>query len=284
LEVLTVLPTDAELFGGPWSMGVAYTPSEDVRDRLGAERKRTLADATARLQRPGLDIVARLEQGRAASVIVDTAREMGADLIIVGARGHGLIAEALLGSVSAEVVDQAQSAVLVARRPSTGRLLLGVDGSDVSMSAVAFVASSGLFAAAETRVVEATDVQPDWSLGFTPGDAAFAADVYAIVADDARREAGEVTSAAADSLRSHGLTSSTVVLNGPAASAIAAEARGWCADLIVVGTRGNGLVKRLLLGSTARSLLHHAEASVLISQAPSTGLASSAIPATSVST
>ena len=35
---------------------------------------------------------------------------------------------------------------------------------------------------------------------------------------------------------------------------------------MVVGTRGNGLLKRLLLGSTARSVMHHAEASVLITK------------------
>ena len=35
---------------------------------------------------------------------------------------------------------------------------------------------------------------------------------------------------------------------------------------MVVGTRGNGLLKRLLLGSTARSVLHHAGASVLITK------------------
>ena len=54
----------------------------------------------------GLELTTRLIEGRAASVIVDTAREIGADLIIVGARGHGAIEEAFLGSVSAEVVDQ----------------------------------------------------------------------------------------------------------------------------------------------------------------------------------
>ena len=48
--------------------------------------------------------------------------------------------------------------------------------------------------------------------------------------------------------------------------AVAALARDWAADLVVVGTRGHGLVKRLLLGSTARSVLHHVDASVLITR------------------
>jgi nucleotide-binding universal stress UspA family protein len=275
LEVLTVLPTDAEWFGDPWS-GIAYVPSEDLRDRLEAERRRTLDDAIARLRRPGLDVVARLSQGRAASVIVETGRQMGADLIILGARGHGVIEGALLGSVSAEVADQAHSAVLVARRPTTRRILIGTDGSEVANSAVAFVGGSGLFAAAETRVVHATDLHTDWWLGFTPGDAVFATDAYLTATREGRRHADEVVATAADTLRTSGLRPSTSVLEGPAAVAITREARTWGADVVVVGTRGNGLLKRLLVGSTARSLLQHADSSVLITRGPATSVASEA--------
>ena len=67
-------------------------------------------------------------------------------------------------------------------------------------------------------------------------------------------------------LRADDLAASTVTVEGPAAAAILHEAKSWRADLVVVGTRGNGLLKRLLLGSTARSVLHHADASVLITK------------------
>jgi nucleotide-binding universal stress UspA family protein len=267
LEVLTVLPGPAELFGGLWEMAFPYVP-DDWFIQLQAEGQGTVDQAAARLRRPGLDVAVRVEEGRAASVIVDAARRMGADLIILGARGHGVIQGALLGSVSAEVVDQAHSAVLVARRGSIGRILIGTDGSEVARSAVDFVARSGLFPGAETRVAYAIDLHPDWWLGFVPGDGVFASESYAAVAKEGRRHAREVTSQAADSLRSNGLSPTTDVLDGPAGPAIANEAKSWGADVVVVGTRGNGLMKRLVLGSTARSLLHHADASVLITRLP----------------
>ncbi len=116
LEVLTVLPTEAEWYGGPWSVGVAYVPDADLRDRLRADRVALLERAAARLRRPGLEVRTRSVEGRAASVIVDVAEEIGADLVILGARGHGAIEQAFLGSVSAEVVDQTHCSVLVARR------------------------------------------------------------------------------------------------------------------------------------------------------------------------
>ncbi len=87
--------------------------------------------------------------------------------------------------------------------------------------------------------------------------------------DEGRKHADDVTSVAAELLDSNGLHASRVVSEGPAASAILEEARRWEADPIVVGTRGQGLLKRLLLGSTARSVLHHADASVLIVPAAS---------------
>ena len=269
LKVLTVLPTDAELYGGPWELGVPYGVSESVRGRLEEERGHVLDEATARLRRPGLDVVAERRLGRAASVIVEAAGQMEADLIILGARGHGVIEGALLGSVSAEVVDQARCAVLVARRGTTDRLLIGTDGSEVANACVSFVGGSNLFRGAETRVVYATDLHPDWWLGFTPGDATFATDAYVTVVDQGGRHAREVVATATGQLRSDGLLASTNVLDGPAARAIAAEAVSWHADVIAVGTRGNGLLKRLILGSTARSLLHHAQASVLITRGPS---------------
>jgi nucleotide-binding universal stress UspA family protein len=266
LEVLTVLPTEAEWYGGPWEFGVAYIPSDDVRDRLRTDREALLERAVARLRRPGIGVAARLVTGRGASVIVDVAEEIGADIVILGARGHGAIERAFLGSVSAEVVDQTHCSVLVARTPSAHRILIGTDGSDVATSAIAFVGGSRLFESSTARVIYAVDVDPSWWMGFTPGNATLAVDPYVSVVDEGRVRGDKVTSAAATLLRSDGLDASTVVHEGPAAAAIVQEGRTWNADLVVVGTRGNGLMKRLLLGSTARSVLHHAAASVLIAR------------------
>lgn len=266
LSILTVIPSKAEWYGGPWAAGIAYIPAEHLRDDLRAERAALLGEAAARLRQPGLDVTTRLIEGRAASVIVHVAREIGADLIIVGARGHGAIEEAFLGAVSAEVVDQAPCAVLVARRPSVGRVLIGTDGSEVAMSAAQFVGGCGLFGKSRVRVVHAMDINPTWWLGYTPGDGAVAVNAYASVVRDGHRYGNEVTSLMAARLRADELDASTITVEGPAAASLLYEAKSWRADLVVVGTRGNGLLKRLLLGSTARSVLHHACASVLITK------------------
>ena len=134
------------------------------------------------------------------------------------------------------------------------------------MSAVALVGRSGLFGAATTRVLHATDVHPYWWLGAVPANTAIRAETLDTVSDLAHERAAQVTNAAADDLRAAGLDVSTSVREGPASAVIIDEAKRWQADLVVVGTRGHGLVKRLLLGSTARSVLDHVDASVLITR------------------
>jgi nucleotide-binding universal stress UspA family protein len=55
----------------------------------------------------------RVTQGHAAQVLVDASA--GADLLVVGSRGHGGFVEALLGSVSQHCVHHAQCPVVVVR-------------------------------------------------------------------------------------------------------------------------------------------------------------------------
>lgn len=88
--------------------------------------------------------------------------------------------------------------------------------------------------------------------------------------------AGEgVLAAAASRLAASGIRHVTRMLgkptaDGDVATAIATEANGWGADLVVMGTHGRRGVRRLVMGSVARSVITLAVAPVLLVRAEET--------------
>jgi nucleotide-binding universal stress UspA family protein len=76
-------------------------------ERLGEE-------AAALLDAPeDLRVETRATAGDPAAVLVEVAREVAADLLVVGRRGGDFVARTLLGSVAQRVVQQAPCDVLV---------------------------------------------------------------------------------------------------------------------------------------------------------------------------
>ena len=57
----------------------------------------------------------RVREGVPKDVIVEEAREWGADLIVLGSHGHGFVKRLVLGSVAAAVVASAPCSVQVVR-------------------------------------------------------------------------------------------------------------------------------------------------------------------------
>jgi nucleotide-binding universal stress UspA family protein len=67
-----------------------------------------------------------------------------------------------------------------------------------------------------------------------------------------------------ETLDRFGIEASSVLMRGDAATEIIEYAKGNQIDLIVTGSRGLSQMRRLLLGSLSRKLVHYAGCSVLI--------------------
>jgi nucleotide-binding universal stress UspA family protein len=147
------------------------------------------------------------------------------------------------------------------------KVLLAIDGSRHSDAAVAEVARRPWPAGTEVKIL--TVIHP--TVPVFPDPAFAIAAIHVEQAEELRRQAPILLGTACEQIR-HGAPNVSVILSvveGAPKNLIVQEARGWGADLIVVGSHGYGPVRRVLLGSVARSVLTEAPCSVLVARVKS---------------
>jgi nucleotide-binding universal stress UspA family protein len=143
------------------------------------------------------------------------------------------------------------------------KVLLAIDGSDASMSAVAAIAALPLPTEA---VVEIVSVVP---YSFAPEGSVWPNVIRIDPPTDRERVLDEVATRlmdVADRLRVGDRRVEVRVLEGRPATEIVAEATRFGADLIVVGARGLSTVRRLLVGSVSSEVVDHAPCPVLVAR------------------
>jgi nucleotide-binding universal stress UspA family protein len=263
LHVVSVVKPALTLIGPPAISG-AYAPSPDIDAQITAYQEERLADAVRRLGASGRSVDGAALRGRPASVVLDEAEQFRADLIVVGSRGHGPIASLVLGSTSAEVVDHSPCPVLVARTPAIGRVVLATDGSPPAGAAMDLVASWAIFEDVPIQVVSVADVAKPWHTGVAPTMYAQVAAAYEKDLEEARVEHARIARETVAQLTAAGRKAEGTVRTGDAAAEIIAAASAGKADLVVIGSRGQTGLTRMVLGSVARNVLHGTDSSILV--------------------
>lgn len=239
---------------------------EALRADIRAESQKHLEIVSHELAGSGRKVETVAVTGRPASAIVALAEHTSADLVIMGSRGRGPIASMLLGSVAAEVVDHAPCPVLVARTARVERLLVADDGTLDSSGATRMVTTWPPFQGLSARVVSVVQrVGEEVPVGASRRTAA--SEAYARSVDAQRSTHQLVAHGTAVRLSDAGVPARPEVRLGDVAEQIITAAIESDADLIVMGSHGRTGLERVLLGSVARNVLHHAPCSVLIVRA-----------------
>ena len=98
------------LAGSP-AVAVAFDPAEEAAD--AHRRLEQLVSEAVGSDHAGVEVSSIVAEGTAARVLLDVAK--GADLLVLGSRGHGGFTGLLLGSVSQQCVHHAPCPVVVVR-------------------------------------------------------------------------------------------------------------------------------------------------------------------------
>jgi nucleotide-binding universal stress UspA family protein len=253
--------------------GVEQEEAEAVQlQRISEQRARKdLDDDVKKVRSVGGKVEeAHLREGRVAPEIIALAEEIDAGLIVMGSRGRGGIRRALMGSVSDSVVRHAHCPVLVVRWKalvSPARILLATDGSEVATLAAQTAADIVKKTGSDLHVVyvmptlvDVLDANRDELLPFGPRTNEIE-DIILGEAWEFLKAQAEPISAAGDTVQQDHLHLKT---GRPDSDIVELADKEIHAELIILGNRGAGGVKRALMGSVSDSVVRHAHCPVLV--------------------
>lgn len=138
-------------------------------------------------------------------------------------------------------------------------VVVGVDGSPEADAALGFAVEETRLRGARLRIVCA------WE----PPSSAYAGEAFAATPDvflESEHHAVDVLRAALERIGPEHVEAEAIAEEGRAAAVLAEQAAG--AALLVVGSRGLGAARRLLLGSVSHELVQHAPCPLVIVPSP----------------
>lgn len=188
--------------------------------------------------------------------IINRADSWSPDLLVVGSQGRSAVGRVLLGSVSQKVLNETNCSVRISRKREIApgdsvKVMIAVDGSAIAAGVVREVASRTWNKDTVFRLVAVDDPFQRPKTGYSiwnlaedrPEDTA-----------ESREWIDKIIKSPARILEPAGLHVDESILWGDAGNKILDEAKEWNADVIYLGARGLGRVKRFLLGSVSSNV------------------------------
>jgi nucleotide-binding universal stress UspA family protein len=230
-------------------MAVSRVASETVTTRVASLTGRA-AD----------DIDVRVDVGAPDEVIVATAEESGADLLVIGLAGSDSLGKGP-GATAVRIARHAHCPVLVVREgPVKGPILAATDLSDPAQGALSMAGLLSVKSAQPMVALHVVDYSPIVVVpeAFGPG--------IPIPVSEAEHKAilGAAGERLVEVLGKLEIKADRLIEEGAPSERIVAAAEQIEASLVVIGTSGGGGLRRMLLGSVAEDVLRLAPCSVLL--------------------
>lgn len=233
----------------------------DVEGSIRRSAQRLVEDTVEVLHGvyPTLDITAVLPTGAATEALLEESKH--AHTVVVGSRGSGGFTGLVMGSTAMHVAAHAACPVIAipdppdAEAPRRG-IVVGIDGSATSESAVAYAlemaseAGEPLLALHSWYDPARTGVGRMMPLGYDPAE----------VVQEERLSLAESMAGWQEKFPDVAVDQK-VVYGHPVPALVAAAS---AASLLVVGSRGRGALRSLVLGSVSHGVLHRATGPVAV--------------------
>lgn len=252
------IPAETEILDYEFWEEMRQFAREEASGRL-QEEVRKIEDEGGKVERSHVAV------GRADAEIVRLAEEIGAQMVVVGSRGLGPLRRAVLGSVSNSVVRHAHGSVLVVRANDEdthlpGRVLLALDGSNEAEAAERMALEICASTGSEIHILSVVETE-----AYRPYPGPEFREGWEVDLERAKHHARTFLDEHAQRIKAEGVkVGETKLALGDADREIVRFAEGMHADLIVVGSRGLGGVRRALIGSVSDSVVRHAHCPVLV--------------------
>ena len=253
------LPMATTVRGFPMPMPPEYMQwQQDEGRKVLNDTLKTVEDRTRQIG--PLDISSELMIGPPVPTLVELSKD--AAMVVVGSHGRGALARRLFGSVSTGLVHHAHCPVAVIPdqdplmpHPSQAPILVGIDGSRASESAIAIAFDEASWRGVELIALHAwSDTAmyefrvPDWSQVHSDAEELLA-----------ERLAGWEE-------RYPDVNVCRVVECDQPARQLLEQSKS--AQLVVVGSHGRGGFTGMLLGSVSTAVVHAARTPVIVARTP----------------
>ena len=225
---------------------------------------------------PGTSARWRVEQGSAASVIIDLAAENKETLIIMASHGRSGMQRWLLGSVTEKVLRGTSNPLLLVRASeqiSDGQagfksIVVPLDGSEAAELALKKALELARPMKAEIVLSRAYELPATayYRADDYPASAAAFIPTRAELVEGMSREARDYLD---DKVREigDGVEVRAEILEGPAAERIIDLAESMTGSLVAICTRGHSGFRRWMLGSVTEKIVHYSHRPVLVVRA-----------------
>jgi len=221
---------------------------DELLGSIEQHAKKVTDDARTLFREEGVVVNTEIHSGSDPAEIILAFPEKDYDLIVMGGRGENERETFALGSVTKKVIRHATCPTLVTKKVcALSNLLVGVDGSEHSSNALSFAAKLADEMDSKITLINVQERR-----------------LFDLSRQTAEELGQKILSEALNTIQKRGLKVDKRLEFGVPSDRIVEVAEEGNHDLIVLGSRGLGAVKRFLLGSVSDDVSNKAKCSVLI--------------------